>query len=82
MKSKSRRIKKCWHTEAKRNGSSLELTFLGDNTAKKEARFVVQIDWHLWPYVMRDVQRAWNAEREARIAEIQRVNASMPAQPL
>lgn len=82
MKAKSRRIKNIYHTEVQRKDGGLEVTFHGENSAKKLTRFIVQIDWGLWRYAMRDVQRAWNAEREARIAEIQRVNEAMPAQPL
>jgi hypothetical protein len=74
----TRRIARLYHTEAKNTGKAVELKFHGINTTKTDATAVVSVDWNIWPYIVREVGKAWKDERASRLRDIASIDKSLP----
>ena len=69
-----RRIQDCYHTEAKGAGrSKIELQFHGDKNI-----FKVTMPFNYIPYLVADMKKAWQLEREHRVREINDLDRALP----
>jgi hypothetical protein len=73
-----RKITDCYNVTVRRiSGTTVtELTFSGRNSRGSETRFSVSINWWQWPYIVREMFKAWKEERAARIAEVKEIDES------
>ena len=76
-----RRMPTCWRINADRNAAppgKVQITVAGSTAKGNAAEFVFDMAFSQWICVARQFSEAWKAERESRLAEINRIDASLP----
>lgn len=78
MKTEQRRLASVGNTEFKRVNHTVIAIFSGRNTAGKETKFHIALEWWIIPYLIRELTRAWIDERRERLVSIANLNEALP----
>lgn len=76
-----RRLTTCWRISADRNAAppgKVQITVAGSTPRGNPSEFIFDMGFHQWICVSNQFAEAWKAERESRLAEIARIDASLP----
>jgi hypothetical protein len=78
MKKDTRIITHCHNTRAEICDHKLKLRLTGSNSNGKSVEFVAVMPFYFAEYLVREMRKAWKAERQYRLGEIARVDAVLP----
>lgn len=78
MKSEVRTLAKIHHTECKdADQSGVTVTFIGSNSRGKNVKFKIRLGWWVWPYLVREIAKAWLPVRASRLSEISTLDKTL-----
>lgn len=77
----TRVVEKVYHAEVStEDKDTVVIKFHGTTTTGTKTIVKVSMDWWMWPYLVREVLKAWAGIKKRRQEEIERIDKSFPSQ--